>query len=322
MFKTKEFVTEIEKNTRDTKIMRYNRFKTVVLLMVVGFAMAGCQQPAITYETSMDSTENTISIAQLAAKLETKVTEITPTYTKLQNFDNTIMIFTHTHGQFFVNGKLGGNVGRVEKRNGQVLVSETLVPRIRQALSRPRQFSNISGRVVLDAGHGGKDTGAIGCNGFYEKGVNLKIAKKAAYLLRQKGIEVIMVRNDDTFVELNRRADIANRNRPDLFVSIHSDSGLNRSMHGFTIYAARAASQNSLKSAAIIEKAMRRTGLTSNGVRKANYRVLVRTRCPAVLIEMGYLSNYREAALLVDERFQNQVARVIANGIYKAVKNI
>ena len=70
--------------------MTYNRFKTVVLLAVVGFAMAGCQQPAITYETSMASIENTISIAQLAAELETKVTEITATYTKLQCFKSVI----------------------------------------------------------------------------------------------------------------------------------------------------------------------------------------------------------------------------------------
>jgi len=290
-------------------------------LIAIGFAMAGCQQSAITYETSI-TTENTISIAQLAAELETKVTQITPTYTKLQNFDNTIMIFTHTNGQFFVNGILGGEVGKVEKRNGQILVSRTLVSRIRQALGRSRQFSNSRGCVVLDAGHGGKDTGAIGCNGTYEKTVNLQIAKKTAYLLRQKGIEVIMTRNDDTFIELDRRAAVANRNRADLFVSIHSDSNRSRSMCGFTIYAARSASQESLEAASIIEKAMRQTGLASNGVKKANYRVLVRTRCPAVLIEMGYLSNYRDAALLIDEKFQNQMARAIANGIYKAVKNI
>ena len=251
-----------------------------------------------------------------------KVVETTPTYVKLQNSTHAIMIFTHTQGQFFVNGKSAGDVGEVEKKYGQIFVNENLTSKIRRALKQSPQTrypTKVYGHIVLDAGHGGKDPGAIGVNGYYEKNINLKIAKKVAYQLRQRGLEVTMTRNDDTFIELNHRADIANRNRPNLFVSIHSDSCLNRSVRGFTVYIAREASADSHSAAGTIETAMRRTGLNSRGVEKADFRVLVRTRCPAVLVEMGYLSNYREAALLVDDRFQNQVARAIVNGICQAV---
>ena len=96
------------------------------------------------------------------------------------------------------------------------------------------------GVVVIDAGHGGKDPGAIGLSGVYEKDINLAIAKKLKTLLQTgyEDLEVVMTREDDTFIDLNERGAIANRNGGNLFVSIHSNSKKSEEVekNGFEIY--------------------------------------------------------------------------------------
>lgn len=91
-------------------------------------------------------------------------------------------------------------------------------------------------KVVIDAGHGGFDPGAIGRSGLREKDVNLDIAKRLAILLRQAGIEVEMTRTTDKFIPLPKRVSIANSSGADLFVSIHSNAARVRSLNGFEVY--------------------------------------------------------------------------------------
>ncbi|MFW5914839.1 MAG: N-acetylmuramoyl-L-alanine amidase, partial [Planctomycetota bacterium] len=155
--------------------------------------------------------------------------------------------------------------------------------------------SDLDGRVVIDAGHGGKDPGAISPNGLREKDINLAVANEVARLLRRDGMDVIRVRDGDTFVELNERAEIANRNEADLFVSIHADSSTNAGARGYTVYVSRQAPRNAHRAAESVLSSMGRTGMENRGVRTADYRVLVKTRCPAVLVELGFLSNRKEA---------------------------
>jgi len=113
-----------------------------------------------------------------------------------------------------------------------------------------------------------------------------------------------MTRTSDYFVGLEDRAAIANNLRADLFVSIHSDSFPKSTRRGFTVYIARSASSSSRRAASAIVRSMSGTG-----------HVLTGTRGPAVLVEMGYLSNRREAALLRSSSFQNRLAEAVANGI-------
>jgi N-acetylmuramoyl-L-alanine amidase len=87
-------------------------------------------------------------------------------------------------------------------------------------------------RVVVDAGHGGKDTGAIGAKGTREKDVALAIAKKVAARLKRLGFQVVMTRDRDVFVPLDERTRIANEARADLFVSIHCNAARRRNLHG------------------------------------------------------------------------------------------
>ena len=91
-------------------------------------------------------------------------------------------------------------------------------------------------KVVIDAGHGGNDPGAIGRTGLREKDVTLDISRRLSNLLRQKGIEVVMTRTIDRFIPLELRVSIANNSKADLFLSIHANANRVRSLNGFEVY--------------------------------------------------------------------------------------
>jgi len=91
-------------------------------------------------------------------------------------------------------------------------------------------------KVVIDAGHGGNDPGAIGKYGLKEKDVNLDIAKKLSVLLKAEGVQCVLTRSTDKFIPLPMRVSIANRSGADLFISIHSNAARSRSLSGFEVY--------------------------------------------------------------------------------------
>ncbi|MCK5219329.1 N-acetylmuramoyl-L-alanine amidase, partial [bacterium] len=98
------------------------------------------------------------------------------------------------------------------------------------------QHSLVKGLVVVDAGHGGKDPGAVGPSKLKEKTVTLEVAKQLTYFLRQQGLKVIMTRTKDRYISLKERADIANRAQADLFVSIHANASRNRKACGSQVF--------------------------------------------------------------------------------------
>jgi len=282
--------------------------------------IVGCQQTADSpvVEKQPPATEQIIGVYDLARALGLRVSESKPTHVTLKNSANTVTIFTISGGQIYVNSKSICGAGRIEKRAGHIYLSKSLIPRLRSALrivtTRPKP-RRMSGTVVIDPGHGGKDPGARSVLGFYEKTVNLSVALEVARLLEQKGLRVRMTRTDDYFVELEDRAAIANDLNADLFVSIHADSFPKSSRRGYTIYVARVASSSSRRAAYAISRSMGGTGLNSFGVQTAGYHVLTGTRGPAVLVELGYLSNRTEAALLRTTSFQDRLAQAVADGI-------
>ena len=91
-------------------------------------------------------------------------------------------------------------------------------------------------KVVIDAGHGGNDPGAIGRTGLREKVINLDIAKRLAKIFEDDGLQVIMTRSNDRFISLERRVEVANNQKADLFISIHSNAARSRSLCGFEVY--------------------------------------------------------------------------------------
>ncbi|WP_019910045.1 N-acetylmuramoyl-L-alanine amidase family protein [Paenibacillus sp. HW567] len=177
----------------------------------------------------------------------------------------------------------------------------------------PPPVNNGRKLVVLDAGHGAKDSGAVGVTGKYEKNFNLAIVLKAAALLKKESnIDVVLTRSDDTFLELKDRAGMANNLKADLFISVHANSG-SPAATGTETYYQRDASK---ALANVMHKYLvQATGLSDRGVRYGNFHVIRETTMPAVLLEVGYLSNKGDEALLFSDALQNKVAAGIVSGI-------
>ena len=175
--------------------------------------------------------------------------------------------------------------------------------------------------VVIDAGHGAHDPGTTGVTGKKEKNFNLAIALKVEKLLKQEpNIDVVMTRSDDTFLELKERAKIANDLKADVFISIHANSAGSSAASGSETYYQREASK---ALANVMHKYLvKATGLSDRGVRYGNFHVIRETKMPAVLLEVGYLSNKKDEATLFTESVQQKVAQGVVNGIkeYLGVK--
>lgn len=183
---------------------------------------------------------------------------------------------------------------------------------------------SVKGKTILiDPGHGGKDPGTLGMKfggsyGTPEKNINIDIAKKVAAKLSAMGANVRLTRTNDTFIELDSRAAMVAKYRADIFVSIHADYIGDSSISGPSCYVARQSSAQSSKTAKSIIREFEKNGIKTRGLRKANYRVLVKHPKPATLVEVGYLSNYREAKALNSSSYRSKVATIIANGIAKS----
>jgi N-acetylmuramoyl-L-alanine amidase len=286
---------------------------------------AGCDSQTYTPQVTTVITETSrdmVSIELLAARSGLRIDQANTSFVTLKNSANTVTIFTYSNGEVYVNGESVCSTGRVTQVGGQTYVNESIEQSIRAALiAAPIDYSppQLTGTVVIDPGHGGKDPGATSATGYYEKDINLQLARKVASILRARGLTVVMTRDNDIFLELEERAAVANRYNPELFVSIHHDSHPDSARRGYTVYVARSPSIFTRQAARTIVSAMSSLGLNSYGVSAADYRVLVQTRCPAVLIEAGHLSNRSEAALLGTPDFQDRLAAAIAAGIASAV---
>ncbi len=303
-----------------------------VFLAVLMMA-AGCRttQPIETGHDVMTIPEGTISVQQLAQRLGLAIEEDTASMVTLRNGVNRVMVIPDPAGQAYVNGLRVGPEGGFVRVRGILFVPETLEADIRSALRPPEPAvrAPVPGplpertrpslarayRIVVDPGHGGKDPGTISRVGLQEKTITLPVAKELARLLREDGFEVIMTRQSDVFVELDERAAIANRFSADLFVSIHADACPDPFMRGFTVYTCRDPSAGSRGVATAVDESLHGASLEGLGMRQANYRVLVLTQCPAILVELGYLSNGLDAEMLADRGNQARLARSIADGI-------
>lgn len=167
--------------------------------------------------------------------------------------------------------------------------------------------------VVLDAGHGGSDPGAQSATGRWEKEFTLSVVKKVRDLLRDDPkISLILTREEDSYPTLDDRVNLANGLSADLFLSVHGNS-FKPDINGTETYYNRS---DSLAFAKLLHRnAVAATGFKDNNVRKANYKVIRDTTMPAVLLEVGYLSNKSEEKQMYSDALQNRVAAAIAASI-------
>lgn len=209
---------------------------------------------------------------------------------------------------------------------GRVRYEKILSPDGRQlrVVLAPRTSCSLSGaKIVLDPGHGGSDPGAIGPSGLKEKDVNLDIAQKAAQYLKKQGAKVILTRTGDTYVDLYERPNIANKNGATLFLSIHSNSNPGSDANGTSTYHLRSpiegidqARLDGMYLARYVQSALlaplRRP---DRGVLQADFAVLTKSRVPAALVEVAFISNPEEEKMLGDGAFRSKVAQAVAQGI-------
>ncbi len=214
------------------------------------------------------------------------------------------------------------------------------------------------GTVVIDAGHGGKDPGAIGRFGLREKDVVLDVAQRVARILTSCGLRAQLTRPTDEFIVLGERPEEANAKKADIFLSIHANANRSRRIEGFEAYYLTEAVDDDARAIAAAEnapaeidadffrdqmlslKAMlwdmiytenrkeavmlghligrsvsRRMGLKLLGVKGAPFAVLKGARMPAVLLEIGYISNREGERRLRDAAYRQRMAEAIAAGV-------
>ncbi len=213
--------------------------------------------------------------------------------------------------------------------------------------------------IMLDAGHGGHDSGAIGYRGIKEKNIVLAVAKQVAKILNNRGYLVYNTRTRDVFIQLKNRTNMANKMRADIFLSIHANSVKTKkqSASGIEIYYLSPARSERAKAVAAIENKtdIRSMGKSSidiflmarnrakinesnklaldvqnnmlyilkkryknvrdHGVRKGPFWILVGAQMPAILVELGFVSNPQESRRLINKAYQKRLANGIANGI-------
>ncbi len=195
----------------------------------------------------------------------------------------------------------------------------------------------ISGRlVVIDPGHGGYDPGAVSADGTLEKDVVLSIAKHLGRLLNQASIYTLFTREGDNSVQLAPggnllsrkrqdlmgRVNLANKAEADLFISIHCNSFPQSIWSGAQTFYYSGQHESKQLAVAIQSELVKRLGPNRRQANAGDYRVLKDTRMPAVMVEVGFLSNPKEARLLADPNYQEKMANAIYHGILRYYQSV
>lgn len=185
--------------------------------------------------------------------------------------------------------------------------------------------------VIIDAGHGGIDGGAVGVTGSVEKDINLKVALLLRDALEQKGYNVVMIRDSDISLhdasaktvrqkkvsDLKRRAAVAEEYPSALFISIHMNTFSQASVNGTMIYYSQNNSDSVVLAEAVREQVRQLQPKNNKKLKAAKGDLFLMTsiKNPAILVECGFLSNKAEEARLKSADYQGEMAETIAGGI-------
>ena len=186
------------------------------------------------------------------------------------------------------------------------------------------QSSDIKKKIiVIDPGHGGRDSGTISTNGIQEKEVVLDVALSIIYWNRavlNNAFDIYLTRSKDTLISLSDRTRLAKHLRPDIFISLHCNHSKSKSIKGVEIYMYDSKlkyseispkAKNSAQT--ILRKLKKNLGLKTNEVRTANFQVLRETvkLFPSLLLELGYMSNNDEALYFEKEENRNAIGLAV-----------
>lgn len=228
--------------------------------------------------------------------------------------------------------------------------SGTRIPRVPDEPTLSQQLGLSIKTIVVDPGHGGHDYGATAPGLPSEKEINLDVGKRLAALLEKRGLKVYMTRQDDTFIPLRERNELARRWKADLFVSVHVNSAESSAGSGVETWVcsptrdARSAQQAARENAGAVtmseiddllaemlisskreesrslarsiqRELVTATGSLDRGIKEAGFVVLAGLRVPSVLVEIGFLSNPAEGKRLATPEYRQTIAEAIAQGI-------
>ena len=206
---------------------------------------------------------------------------------------------------------------RKEQKKKEGIFSELLdKPKKKQTKEKPSttSISKIKNRVVvIDPGHGGLDTGAL--RGLtLEKDLTLSIAQKVKTILKEAGMKkVLMTRYEDKTLSLEERVEYANKKDADIYVSIHINASVKSEIKGIETHYY---TQSGYKVAQVIhEELLDNVDAEDRGLFKSKFYVINHTKAPAVLLELGFISNEQERSSLTSEKRQTDSAQAIADGI-------
>jgi N-acetylmuramoyl-L-alanine amidase len=209
--------------------------------------------------------------------------------------------------------KSGKLIEEFKESNGGKELLIRMIGKVSPVDAIPPASKSLGTKVVLDAGHGGYDYGAI-YGGYNEKDLVLSITQKVESYLKDAGISAYLTRTEDRFISLAERVEVSNAINPEIFVSIHENAlATNPNMSGLQTYYY---SDAGYKLANYTHKQMLKdVGMSDGKIRKANFWVCKYTRAPSILVETGFMTNVDERKKLAKDGYQNDIAKSIAKGI-------
>lgn len=222
-----------------------------------------------------------------------------------------------------------------EEQNYQVYTAEKdrhagkphrLIIEVFGAGGRRGSVKGLRGRtIVVDPGHGGTDSGAVGVDGLREKDITLEVAMKVKDILENSGVNVVMTREDDRDVygptatdaqELQARVNYGlNTPNTDVFLSIHCDAYSSAGANGTSTYYYYKTQLDPLLAQCLQDAMVAHGDRRDRGIHEARFYVCHHSPMPAALVELAFITNYVEGYLLADEDFQNEMAQAIAEGL-------
>ncbi len=207
----------------------------------------------------------------------------------------------------------------VEPENVAKVKEEKMKEEIKKVVEKQNRpmFLTSYNKVVIDAGHGGADIGATRAF-IEEKSLNLDIAKLVAKNLEKEKMKVEMTRDNDRTLTLEERVALSEENSPDIFVSIHHNASLKEGIYGIETHWWREESidlAKAIHSQLTTANNLQKWQTVDRGLIKSQFYVINHTTCPAVLIEVGFISNIDERNRLLDKKRQEEVAKAISDGI-------
>lgn len=320
-----------------------SRLRAAVVLFVAAFGLVSCQsapepaettaRPARTGHVSPPAGWRELEALARGAGYRISGSHVSDKHT-LTRGTSRIEVDAASRVTYF-DGELVVSDAAPRKSAGRVWVSPATARRITSWSPRPKKpvvaqtptpvARPLQGiKVVIDPGHGGKDPGAHrGVS--TEKAINLGVGKALARLLRDHGAEVVLTRSTDRFISLDERAFISNREAPDAFISLHVNAAAATGARGIEIYRAmhrggghrkdKLAASSRLANA-VYSRLQQVSPARDRGVKPSpGWRVLKKNAHPAILVEMGFISNRAERRLLDDGAYREKLARAIAEGV-------